>query len=335
MTEDVAQREAWVAQALGEPSDVLRLTATPAAAAPAPGHVRVQTAAIGLNWADVLTCRGTYQVRCDPPFTPGLEAAGTIALTGADVDDSWRGRRVVALAVPPHGAFATTFDVALDAVVPTDVDANVAAAMFVNYHTAHVGLTRRCTAETGSTVLVHGAAGGTGGAAVQVAKALGATVIGTCRGAAKAAVAQQNGADHTIDLAETNGQFVETVKELTAGRGVDVVFDTIGGPGFDQTRRCVGWEGVILVVGAAGGVATPPPLGHVLVKNYSIVGLHWSAYAARHPAVLRESQVVLDGWLQSGKITPHISAVRPFHEVPAALAQLADGTTVGKVVIEL
>ena len=324
-----------MATAHGEPAAVLaRLTSTNDADLK-PGHVRIRTEAIGLNWADVLTCRGTYQVRCEPPFTPGLEAAGTVTHAAEGVDPKVVGTRVVALATPPAGAFASSFDVPVDAAIATSTPAVVAAAMFVNFHTAHVALTHRCRLAAGQQVLVHAAAGGTGGAAVQVARALGATVIATCRGADKVAIARQNGAHHVIDLLETEGEFRSQVLELTHGTGVDVVFDPVGGPGFEQSRRCVAWEGTIVVIGSAGGPPASPPLGHVLVKNYSIAGVHWSAYPSRNPTLVANTQRVLDQWLRSGKITPHISAVRRFADVPAALDELANGRTAGKVVIEL
>ena len=325
----------WVAQAHGEPAAVLRLENADSVAEVPAGHARVALGAIGLNWADVLTCRGTYQVRCEPPFVPGLEAAGAVKAVGAGVDPAWVGRSVCLLATPPAGAFTSVVDVPVAQVMPTAADPQVAAAMLVNYHTAHVALTRRVHLAPGSTVLVHAAAGGTGGAAVQVARALGADVIATCRGADKADVARAHGAQHVIDLGATDGEFREAVLERTAGRGVDVVFDPVGGPSFDQTRRIVAWEGSILIIGAAGGPPTPPPLGHVLVKNYSLVGVHWSAYATRDPEVLRSTQAALDGWLATGAIAPLISSVRPFREIPVALSDLAAGNTVGKVVIAL
>ena len=206
-----------------------------------------------------------------------------------------------------------------------------AAALTVAYQTAYVGLARRAALRPGETVLVHAAAGGVGAAAVQVAKALGATVIGVVSSAAKAEAAVAAGADHVVDRSRVN--LVAALKEVVGTAGVDVVFDPVGGAAYDASTKVIAFEGRIVVVGFASGTIPTPALGHALVKNYSIVGLHWGLYLQRDHAVADDAHAVLLRWVAQGLVRPAVSERVPFAEAADALTRLGAGRTTGRVVV--
>ena len=215
--------------------------------------------------------------------------------------------------------------------VPDDMPAAKAASMLITYQTGWVGLHRRAQLRAGETLLVHAGAGGVGSAAIQLGKAAGARVIATAGGADKVKVCEQLGADVAIDYSSED--FVAVVKDVTAGRGADVVYDSVGGDVFDKSRRCIAFEGRIVVVGFAGGRIAEAPTNHVLVKNYSVVGLHHGLYRQYEPQVFAETHAALVELWSRREIDPLVGAELPLEEAPAALARLADRGTIGKVVL--
>lgn len=300
---------------------------------PGPGEVLVEVCACGLNFADTLMIQGKYQERPEFPFSPGLEVAGEVMSVGPGVEDLAAGDAVIAFC--GHGGLAERVIVAADNAIPIPggMDFVTAAGFGVVYGTAHVGLERRGHLATGEVLLVHGAAGGVGLAAVEVGRRMGATVIATASTEEKLALAKAHGAHHAINYREDD--FRERVKSLTDGRGADVVFDPVGGEVFDQSVRCTNWEGRILVVGFASGAISRLPVNLTLVKNISVTGVYWGAYRRRDPAVLQQSWRQLLAWLDEGALSPHISATYPLEDAPAALESLMQRRATGKVVVKI
>jgi len=300
---------------------------------PGPGEVLVEVRACGLNFADTLMIQGKYQERPEFPFSPGLEVAGEVLAVGPGVEDLAAGDAVIAFC--GHGGLAERVIVAADNAIPIPdgMDFVTAAGFGVVYGTAHVGLERRGHLATGEVLLVHGAAGGVGLAAVEVGRQMGATVIATASSEEKLALAKAHGAHHGINYREED--FRERVKSLTDGRGADVVFDPVGGEVFDQSVRCTNWEGRILVVGFASGAISQLPVNLTLVKNISVTGVYWGAYRRRDPAVLQQSWRQLLAWLEEGALSPHISATYPLEDAPAALESLMQRRATGKVVVKI
>ena len=264
---------AWQVTAHGEPSDVLRAVEVPTPEA-GPGQVLVRVRAAALNFPDVLMCRGQYQVQPPLPYTPGVELCGEVVGTGA---------RVVGTPVLPAGALAEYALMESDSAYPApeSLDDAEAAGFLLAYQTGWFGLHRRAGLRAGEWLLVHAAAGGVGSAAVQLGKAAGAKVIAVVGGPEKAEAARGLGADVVVDRHEQN--FVAAVKEATGGHGADVVYDPVGGEAYQGSTKCVAFEGRIVVVGFAGGTIPAPALNHALVKNYSILGLHWGLYRSKDP----------------------------------------------------
>ena len=324
---------AWRVHAHGEPADVLRLDDVDAPA-PGPGQVAIDVAAAGLNFADILLCRGTYQERPPLPFTPGIELSGVVCAVGADVDGLVVGQRVAALPALPHGALA---EVALARAsdcfaLPDDVDDVTAAAMIITYQTGWFGLRHRADLRPGETLVVHAGVSGVGSAAIQLGVAMGARVIATAGGPDKVQRCRELGAHEAIDYRAVD--LVEALRAATDGRGADVIYDPVGGDVFDSSRRCLAFEGRLVVVGFASGRVPEPPMNHALVKNYTIIGLHWGAYRAHDPALVRRAHDDLVAMLRAGAIAPLVMATRPLNDAPAALELLRDRGAVGKVVIE-
>ena len=311
---------AWTVPSLGEPREVLEQTEVPASS-PGPGQVLVQVEAAACNFADVLYCRGEYQERPDLPFTPGLEVAGTVVGTG---------ERVFGAPVLPHGGFAEQAVLEQTFPWPEGMSAAQAAGFFVAYQTGWCALHHRGTLAAGDTLLVHAAAGGVGAAAVQLGRAAGARVIATVGSPDKVDVARRLGADEVL---LTDDTLVTAVRELTDGRGVDVVYDPVGGDVFDASRRVVAWEGRILVIGFAGGRIADAPTNHALVKNYAVVGVHWSAYRRRRPDLIEAWQRELEALWARRAIDPLVGAEYAFDDLPDALDALAARTTTGRVVL--
>ncbi|MEV6968497.1 NADPH:quinone oxidoreductase family protein [Hamadaea sp. NPDC051192] len=323
--------KAWQVTRLGEPADALDLVDVPEPQ-PGPGQLAVRVRASALNFPDVLLCRGHYQVRPPLPFTPGVELCGEVIAVGEGVDRQV-GERIIGTPSLPTGGLAEV--AILDAVdafpAPESLTDAEAAALHIAYQTGFVALHRRAQLRTGETLLVHAAAGGVGSAAVQLGKAAGARVIAVVGGPAKAEVATRLGADLVIDRREQD--FVAVVKEATGGRGADVVYDPVGGDAYAGSARCVAFEGRILVIGFAGGTVPAPPLNHALIKNYSIVGVHWGLYRQLDPAVVTEAHQALLDLAATGVIRPLVSEVLPLEAAVDGLTRLGAGDTVGRVVI--
>jgi len=324
---------AWQVVQYGEPIDALRWNEAPVPE-PGPGQVSIAVRAAAANFPDALLCRGTYQVRPELPFVPGVEACGTVLAVGPGVDRLAVGQRVMGGAALPHGTFAECALLGADSTfaAPDALDDAQAAAFTIAYQTGWVALHRRVAIQAGQTLLVHAAAGGVGSAAVQLGKAAGARVIGVAAGPAKAQVVRDLGADVVVDrLAD---DFVTVVKDLTGGAGVDLVFDPVGGDAFERSTKCIAFEGSIIVVGFAGGTIQSAALNHALVKNYSIVGLHWGLYLSKDPMVVQQAHAALMTLVADGAIRPLIGDRLPMSQVPRGVQSVADGLTVGRVVFD-
>lgn len=322
---------AWKVASLGEPGEVLHLADRPPLDA-GPGEVIVDVAACGLNFSDVLMCRGEYQEHPPLPFTPGTEIVGTVASVGEGVDLPL-GSRVVARASLPDGGLAEQARARADRVlrVPDAMDDVTAAAFHVTYQTAWFGLHRRARLAPGEVLLVHAGAGGTGSAAVQLGVAARARVIAVAGGAAKVEVCRRLGAEVALD--HRTDDVRAAVGDLTDGLGADVVFDPVGGASFDTARRCVAFEGRIVVVGFASGRAADLPTNHLFVKNYEVLGLHWPLYEARRPDLVLAAHLELLRLHAEGLVDPLIGAVHPLDAAPEALRALGGGETTGKIVV--
>jgi len=322
---------AWRVHTLAEPAQALTLDEVPVPT-PGPGEVLIRVRAVAANFPDVLLCRGEYQVKPELPFSPGIEAVGTVAAFGADVSGFAVGDRVIGSKIGLLSEYATITGDDVWAAPEALEDAAV-SGLTVAYQTAWFGLHRRAGLESGETLLVHAAAGGVGLAAVQLGAAAGATVIGVVGSEAKAEVVRAAGAS-TV-LVRGRDDLVAGVKEATGGRGVDVVFDPVGGDAFTASTKCIAFEGRIIVVGFAGGTIQELPAGHVLVKNYSVLGLHWGLYPRVRPDLIESARADLHRLAADGVIAPVVDHVVPFDRAPEALTALAGGATVGRVVIDL
>jgi NADPH:quinone reductase len=314
--------QAWRVHRNGEPGEVMRLEETDRPT-PGDGQVLVEVRAANVNFPDALLCRGQYQVRPPLPFTPGVEVCGT-------TED---GRRVLATPALPHGGFADYVVADESALLPAPdaLDDAEAAALHIGYQTGWFGLHRRARLQPGETLLVHAAAGGVGSAAVQLGRAAGAKVIGVVGGPEKAKVARELGCDLVID--RRSEDIVAAVKDATGGRGADVVYDPVGGDAYAKSAKCVAFEGRILVVGFASGVIPAPGLNHALVKNYSVVGLHWGLYNAKDPAAVRACHDELTELAEQGIVKPLVSERVAMAGAAAAVQRVADGTSTGRIVV--
>lgn len=325
--------KAWSVTELGEPVDALQLVER-AVPVPGEGQVLVRVLASAANFPDVLMCRGVYQVKPELPFTPGREVCAEVVSTGPGVTRAAVGDRVLGLTTLPHGGFAEYALMDQDKVhqAPASLDDAQAASLFIGYQTGWFGLHRLARIQPGETLLVHAAAGGVGSAAIQLGKAAGAKVIGVVGGEAKAEYARKLGADLVIDRRKDD--FVEQVKVFTGGKGADVIYDPVGGETYQRSTKCIAFEGRIIVVGFAGGEIQKVSLNHALVKNYSILGIHWGLYNTKNPAAVDDCHKELVRLADSGAISPFVSERFTLDGVPAGLQRLADGKTVGRVVME-
>ncbi|RPK54716.1 Quinone oxidoreductase 1 [Streptomyces sp. ADI96-02] len=314
--------QAWRVHRNGEPGEVMRLEEADRPV-PGEGQVALRVRAANVNFPDALLCRGQYQIRPPLPFTPGVEVCGT-------TDD---GRRVLATPSLPYGGFAeyVVADRAALLPAPDSLDDAEAAALHIGYQTGWFGLHRRARLQPGETLLVHAAAGGVGSAAVQLGKAAGAVVIGVVGGPEKAAVARRLGCDLVVDRREED--IVAAVKEATGGRGADVVYDPVGGDAYAKSVKCVAFEGRIVVVGFASGSIPAPALSHALVKNYSVVGLHWGLYAAKDPAAVRACHGELTELAARGIVKPLVSERVEMAGAAQAVQRVADGASTGRIVV--
>ncbi|WP_405574587.1 NADPH:quinone oxidoreductase family protein [Streptomyces sp. NBC_01167] len=314
--------QAWRVHRNGEPSEVMRLEEVERPT-PGDGQLLLKVRAANINFPDALLCRGQYQVRPPLPFTPGVEICG-------ETED---GRRVIANPALPNGGLAdyVVADAAAVLPAPEALDDAEAAALHIGYQTGWFGLHRRAALRAGETLLVHAAAGGVGSAAVQLGKAAGARVIGVVGGEDKARVARELGCDVVVD--RRTDDIVAAVKEATGGRGADVIYDPVGGDAYAKSAKCVAFEGRILVVGFASGAIPSPALNHALVKNYSIVGLHWGLYNQKDPAAILACHEELTRLAAEGAVKPLISGRVAMKDAAGAVQRVADGTTTGRLVV--
>ena len=322
--------KAWRVSELGEPRDVMSLDEIPELQ-PGDGQLLVRVLGAAANFADALICRGLYQVKPPLPFTPGLELCGEVIVLGPGTTGFAVGDRVIGSSVLPAGGFAelALMDTATTFPAPAVLDDAESAALYIGYQTGWFGLHHRAHLQPGETLLVHAAAGGVGSAAVQLGKAAGARVIGVAGGPEKAEVARALGADVVVD--RHTEDFVEVVKDVTHGCGADVVFDPVGGDTYQRSTKCIAFEGRILLVGFAGGQIQSVALNHALVKNYSILGLHWGLYTTKDPALVRICHDELSKLAADGVVKPLVSEQLALDAVADGLQRLADGTTVGRV----
>ncbi|OLS36183.1 NADPH:quinone oxidoreductase family protein [Bacillus sp. MRMR6] len=323
----------WLVKELGEPKEVLQIEEMKNPELKG-GEVLINVKAAALNFFDILLCQGKYQEKPPLPFTIGSEIAGVVVKTqeGSQLKE---GQRVLALPKLPNGGLAEYVAVSESTVYPIaeTMSWNEAAALFITYHTSYYSLYDRANLKSGEVLLVHAGAGGVGSAAIQLGKARGAFVIATAGGADKTQICKELGADIVIDYLTED--FVEAVKKATNGKGADVIFDPVGGNVFDRSRKCIAFDGRILVIGFAGGEIPSIPANHVLIKNYSIVGVHWGLMNRLTPEKVFKEHDEIMSLYEQGKIKPLIYKDYEFEDLPLALELLATRKTWGKVVVKL
>lgn len=325
--------KAWFVKQLGDPKDALVLEEVPDPT-PGPKEVLIRVEAAAMNFFDILLCQGKYQEKPPLPFTPGAEIAGTVVAVGEGCP--WQpGQRVIATPPLPRGGFAQLVAVPESSVYPAPekMPSEKAAAMFITYHTTYYALHHRARLQPGEVLLVHAGAGGVGSAAIQLGKAAGARVIATAGGPEKVEVCRRLGADVVIDYLQED--FVDVVKRETDGQGADVIYDPVGGDTFDRSRKCIAFDGRILVIGFAGGRIADAPTNHALIKNYAVVGVHWGLFRRREPAQVREMHDQLLKLYDQGAIDPLIFRTFAMEELPEALYMLGGRKTWGKLVLKM
>ena len=299
---------------------------------PEAGKVAIKVEAAGVNFPDVLIIQNKYQFKPELPFTPGGELAGTVMAVGEGVTQYKAGDRVIAFV--GQGAFAQQISVPVASVMPMPpgMDFDTAAAITLTYGTSHHAVVDRAQLKAGETMLVLGAAGGVGLAAIEIGKALGARVIAAASTDEKLEVCKQHGADATINYSTQDLR--EAIKAATDGKGPDVIYDPVGGVYAEPAFRSIGWRGRYLVVGFANGEIPKLPLNLTLLKGASLVGVFWGEYVRREPKANQAGMRELMGWLAEGKIRPHISGRYALADTPTALNDMAARKVTGKVVIQ-
>jgi NADPH:quinone reductase len=301
------------------------------------GEVVVSVKAASLNFPDVLIIQNKYQFKPPLPFSPGSEMAGLVKEVGEGVKGVKAGDRVIAFTT--YGAFAEEVKVEAGRLVPIPegMDYNSAAAFLLTYGTSDHALRDRGQLKAGETLLVLGAAGGVGLAAIEIGKAMGAKVIACASSADKLEVCKQHGADEVINYSggEKDGfaVFRETIKQFTGGKGVDLIYDAVGGPYTEPALRSSAWRGRLLVVGFAAGEIPKIPLNLTLLKGCSIVGVFWGDFARREPKAFAESIGQLGKWFREGKLKPHVSQTFPLAKAVEALQLMAGRKAKGKIVL--
>ncbi len=313
---------------IDRPGGTARLTRI-AVPEPETGQIQVRIRACGLNFADLLTLKGTYQDIPAAPFTLGMELSGIVEKTGDSVDNLSAGDRVAVFSGQGGLAEIGVFDSARAIRIPDRMSFEEAAGFQIAYVTSHMALDHRARMQPGETLLVTGAAGGVGLTAVEIGKLMGATVIAHARGADKLAMAKRAGADHLIDDSE---DLRARVRELG---GADVVYDAIGGAAFQAAFRACKPEGRLLPIGFASGEVPQVPANHLLVKNLSVLGYYIGGYMKFRPDLVRDSLSRLIDWYRQGRLTPHVSHVLPLTQVEDGLDLLRSRRSTGKVVIRI
>jgi NADPH2:quinone reductase len=298
---------------------------------PGPGEVVISVKAASVNFPDVLIIQNKYQVKPPLPFSPGSEVAGLVKAVGDGVTSFKPGDPV--MAIIGYGAFAEEVKTEVPRLlpIPAGMDFANAAAFGLTYATSEHALCDRGALKAGETLLVLGAAGGVGIAAIEIGKALGARVIACASTDEKLAVCRSHGADETINYA--TGDLRESIKALTGGAGADVVYDPVGGPYTELALRSIAWRGRLLVVGFASGEIPKIPLNLTLLKGCSIVGVFWGEFTRREPPRFAEAMRRLGRWYAEGKLKPHVSATFPLERAADALTLMAERKVTGKVVL--
>lgn len=322
----------WHQHELGDPVELLQMEEVDSPAA-GPGQIVVDTEAVGLTFVDCLMARGLYQMETKLPWSPCTEVVGRVREIGDGVDHLAVGDRVVGI-----GGGSLAEQTALRAngahKLAEGVPAGAAAAALVNYGTSWFALHDRGRLAAGETLLVHAGMGGVGSAAVQLGLDAGARVIASAGGAEKAALLRDMGVELAIDYRETP-DFVDVVRAHTDGRGVDVCFDPVGGDVFDRSRRCMAWDGRLLVIGFTSGRIADAPTNHILLKNYSVVGVHWGASVGRDPKPSEQARQTIFALLEEGRLEPPVFPPFAFADVGNALDAIYNRKTWGKVIVEL
>jgi NADPH2:quinone reductase len=297
------------------------------------GGVRIKVRAAGVNFADSLIIAGKYQVKPFHPFSPGLEVAGEVMECAPSVVRFKPGDRVMALV--QYGGYAEQVvteesDVFL---IPDNMDFITAASFLVVYGTSHIGIKYKLNLKKGETLLINGAAGGVGLTAIEIAKLMGGTIIAAAGSKNKLELAKKMGAHHLINYREEDVR--ARVKIFTKGKGVDAVYDPVGGDAFEVALRATSQRGRVLVVGFASGSVQKILANILLVKNISVIGYYWGAYRILEPKLLKESFAELIGWFEEGKLRPHISQTFDLPDAGAAIKALSSRQSTGKVVIKI
>jgi NADPH2:quinone reductase len=298
---------------------------------PQPGEVLIETRAIGCNFPDILMVQGKYQVKPALPFSPGHEVAGVVRETGDGVTRVRPGQRVLAMLGWGGYAERVTAPARHVFVIPDTMSFEEAAAFGLVYQTSYCALVERAALQPGESLLVHGAAGGVGLAAVQIGKALGARVLATAGTAAKLDIARQSGAEVLIDYRTED--WVERVKAETGGEGADVIYDPVGGDVFDASTKCIAFAGRLLVIGFAAGRIPTIAANRILLKNISVVGVHWGLYQRRGSPLVDQWMDTLFAMYEKGQVRPVIYRTWPLPEAAAGLKAIAERESYGKVVL--
>lgn len=295
--------------------------------------VRIEVFAAGVNFPDVLIIQGKYQYKPNFPFSPGSEVAGIVIETGENVRDVKVGDRV--MSVTGHGAFAEQICIESSKVtiLPESMDYVTAAGVSLTYGTSAYALFQRALIKKNDFVLIHGATGGVGLAAIEISKAVGAKVIATASTDEKLEVAKEYGADYCINY--TNCEFKEKVKEITNKKGADIIYDPVGGEVFEKSLRCIAWDGRLLVIGFASGKIANAPTNLPLLKNCSIVGVFWGAWRERNPIGHNQNMEIILKWWKEKKINPLVSKTFSLEDTKDALYALMNREIIGKAVIKI
>jgi NADPH2:quinone reductase len=298
---------------------------------PGAGQVLISVQACGVNFPDTLIIQGKYQYKPDLPFSPGGEISGVVKQVGSDVDSLQVGDRVIAFSTWGGFAEELVVDQNRTVIISDKMDYERASAFVLTYGTSYHALKDRAHLREGETLLVLGASGGVGLSAIQLGKAMGAKVIAAASNAEKLSVCQENGADHLINYAQDDLR--QSVKEITEGRGVDVIYDPVGGSFSEKALRDMSWGGRFLVVGFAAGEIPKVPLNIPLLKGCSILGVFWGEFTKREPEANKQNNKELMNLFDQGKISPHLHRVYPLEKAGEALNELLQKRVIGKVVL--
>lgn len=323
----------WLVTELGNPEEALKLEVKEEPVRKEE-EILIQVKAVSLNFFDILLCQGKYQEKPSLPFSLGSEISGVVVNT-KEGSSFRKGQRVLALPGVHKGGLANYVSVPEKMVypIPDSMSWSEGAACFITYHTTYYALFNRAQIKAGEILLVHAGAGGVGSAAIQLGKLAGAFVIATAGGSEKTKVCKELGADVVIDYSTED--FVEIVKKVTAGKGANVIYDPVGGEVFERSKKCIAFDGRILVIGFASGKIPSVATNHVLVKNYSVVGVHWGLFNKLYPIEVEKEHTALMKLYEEGKIKPLIYKQFRFDEVPEALTLLSKRKTWGKIIIDL